>query len=431
MTTKAKTRLSKSDRLPDVFCQPTSVPLDSRAGYILISDPAVRRLKLRITKTGAKSWVHVGPRSYTIGFLSDWPYAVVREEAHRLNRLVDQGLDPHGERVAQHGAPTVAELVERWHQDIDSKVPPKVRPSTLKEYTGQINQWILPQLGKKRVTDVTKEDIEALHTLITKTGKKRGTPSRANRVLSLTSALFNFGVSKKICAENPARGIEKNREQPRNRFLSDDEFDRLVAAIEGARYPHARRALKLHLLTGARRGEVLGMQWDHVDLGAGTWRKPPPSVKQDRWHIVPLSDPAKAILAEIRAEVDARAARTCKPSSRWVFPALGRKDEPVREIKATWANVLKRAGIKDFHLHDLRHQYASYLASTGSGLPIIGQLLGHSQARTTQRYAQIALAAARAETDRFAARVAAANGRLDDTSAEIAEVSRGARQRAG
>src|SRR6516162_5887335 len=202
MTTKAKTRLSKSDRLPDVFCQPTSVPLDSRVGYILISDPTVRRLKLRITKTGAKSWVHVGPRSYTIGAFDDWPYPVVREEAHRLNRLVDQGQDPHDGREARLGAPTVAELIERWHQDIDSKVPPKVRQSTLKEYTGQINQWILPQLGKKRVTDVTKEDIEALHTLITKTGKKRGTPSRANRVLSLISALFNFGVRKKICAEN-------------------------------------------------------------------------------------------------------------------------------------------------------------------------------------------------------------------------------------
>jgi integrase len=406
---------SKRDRLPDFLRDLNPPPAGNKVGYRLIRDPDTRRLHLRITKTGAKSWVHIGARSYTIGSYGDWPYRLAREEAQRLNRLVDTGQDPHHERDAQRGAPIVAELIETYLLDLDSKDPPKVRASTRAEYKGIIAQWIMPHLGKRRVSDVAKEDIEKLHSLITKTGKTRGTPNRANRVLALISTLFNFGINKKICTENPAKGVEKNREQERNRFLSSDEFDRLIAAMADCRYPQSWRALMLLVLTGARRGEVLGMQWKHLDLTAGVWTKPPPSVKQDRWHIVPLSDPARDILLAIRSEVDARAARTGKPGSRWVFPAAGRKDQPVTELKTAWKNLCKRAGIEDFRLHDLRHQYASYLASTGAGLPIIGKLLGHSQARTTQRYAQIALAAARTETGRVAARVvaAAANDRSE------------------
>src|SRR5215472_2444108 len=136
--------IRKLDRLPAVFRNPAPPPADSKVGYVLISDPIVKRLKMRVTKAGVRSWVHVGPRSYTIGAVDDWPYPLVREEAHRLNRLVDQGQDPHGEREAQREALTVADLIGKWREDSDSKVPPKLRPRSRKEYEGQISQWIMP-----------------------------------------------------------------------------------------------------------------------------------------------------------------------------------------------------------------------------------------------------------------------------------------------
>ena len=399
---------NKPNKLPVVFRDPMPPAPDSKIGYRLIRDPDTRRLHLRVTKAGAKSWVLLYGRSYTIGpFDRSWPYESARKEADRLNQLIDLGGDPHAERDARRTAPKVSELIEEWRQDIFSKNPPRVRAGTLKEYEGQISQWVLPQLGRRLVADVTKADIEKLHRVITVKGKKRGTPSRANRIIALLSTLFNFAIKQGMRSDNPAKGVEKNSEQARYRLLAGDEFSRLLTAIAGCRSLQARRALRLLLGTGARRGEVLGLQWSQLDLAAGTWAKPPGSTKQKRLHIVPLAAPARVILAEIRAEAEARAERTGKPISRWVFPATGRRDEPMKEVKQSWTGVCKRAGIEDLHLHDLRHVFATYFASTGVGLPLIGRLLGHSQARTTERYSHVALDPMREQVERFGAFITA------------------------
>src|SRR5262249_6694315 len=154
-----------------------------------------------------------------------------------------------------------------------------------------------------------------LHEQITEKGKRRGTPKRANRVIALVSALFNFAIKREMRSDNPAKGVEKNAEHARYRLLSGVEFDQLLTAISECRLPQAQRALRWLLLTGARRGEVLGMQWSQLDLTAGTWAKPPSSTKQKRLHIVPLAGPARSILAEIHAEAEARSARTGRPIS--------------------------------------------------------------------------------------------------------------------
>jgi integrase len=393
----------KPDKLPVFLCDLAPPAAGSKVKYRLIRDPDTRRLHLRITETEFKSWVLIYGRSFTIGAYEDWPYPLAREEAQRLNRLIDQGGDPHAERDARRAASTVDDLVADWRKDIFSKNPPKIRPSSLAEYETQIRQWISPVLGKKLVIDVRKADLEKLHIRITKTGKRRGTPSRANRVVALISALFTFAIKKEMRADNPAKGIEKNDEEGRYRLLTGDEFGRLLNAIAGCRNLQAQRALRVLLGTGARRGEVLGMQWAHLDLAAGTWAKPPTTVKQGRLHIVPLAAPVRIILVEILAEQEALAARTGRPRGRWVFPARARRDQPVKEIKSTWASVRKRAAIEDLHLHDLRHVFATYFASTGTGLPLIGRLLGHSQPQTTARYAHVHLDPLREQVERFGA----------------------------
>jgi integrase len=138
------------------------------------------------------------------------------------------------------------------------------------------------------------------------------------------------------------------------------------------------------LLTGARRGEVLSMRW--ADLTEKTWSKPPSSTKQNKHHEVPLSAPARALLASIREEQAAQHPK--RPLGEFVFPSTGKKGHLV-EVKKGWATLTKAVGIKGLRLHDLRHSYASAHASGGASLPLIGALLGHSSPTTTARYAHL------------------------------------------
>ena len=144
------------------------------------------------------------------------------------------------------------------------------------------------------------------------------------------------------------------------------------------------------MLTGARRNEALSATWSHFDLENGTWRKPSAHTKQRREHMVPLSAPVLHLLAGIKEA----------STSKYVFPQPGDTDEPLRNINNAWMRIRKAAKIEDVRLHDLRHSYASILESAGVSLPIIGQLLGHTQVETTQRYGHLQDDALREATKR-------------------------------
>jgi integrase len=166
--------------------------------------------------------------------------------------------------------------------------------------------------------------------------------------------------------------------------LSGDELGRLVAAL--AEHPDRQVANAVSMLqwTGARRGEVLGMLWGDVDLGAGTWSKPPSSTKQNQHHEIPLPAPALALLARIQQEQG----YPKRPLPTHVFPSTGATGHLV-EIKKAWATLCKAAGITNLRLHDLRHSYASALVSSGASLPLIGAMLGHASPATSARYAHM------------------------------------------
>ena len=164
--------------------------------------------------------------------------------------------------------------------------------------------------------------------------------------------------------------------------------------------------IRLLLLTGARRAEVLNMEWAQLDLSpdGGTWTKPAAMTKQREMHHVPLNGPALRLLRTIRSEAEAQALRRGREVSRWVFSGKGGADQPVGDVKHSWAMLCRKAGITDLHLHDLRHSYATLLASyASSNLPIIGALLGHTQANTTQRYAHLLTDPLREATERVGA----------------------------
>src|SRR5262249_9186763 len=159
------------------------------------------------------------------------------------------------------------------------------------------------------------------HRKITKTGA----PSAANRCIAVVSKMFSLAIRWGWCETNPVKGIERNKEYHRRRYLSGDELVRLTKALAQHPDKKAADAIRLLLLTGARRGEVLSMRWDSVE--DGTWSKPPSSTKQREHHQIPLSAPALELLADIR--------KSQHPRIDFVFPSHGTSGHRV-ELKKDW-----------------------------------------------------------------------------------------------
>ena len=182
----------------------------------------------------------------TIGALSAWPAKAARIRAQELRQLVDRGVDPLATRQAERSAAVMGELLDLY---LDQ---PKAKRS-IADDRAMITAYIRPRWQHHRVADIRVEDVEALHLDLTKAGKA----TRANRVLSLCSTLFNLAVKKRWRVDNPCVSISRNRENKRERYLSLEEIGRLVAVLGS--WPDVRSAVavKLLLLLGCRRGELV------------------------------------------------------------------------------------------------------------------------------------------------------------------------------
>jgi integrase len=187
--------------------------------------------------------------------------------------------------------------------------------------------------------------------------------------------MFNLAIAWGMRPDNPAKGIERKPEEKRERYLSADELVRLAEAL-AKRPGSSANAIKLLLLTGARRNEVLSATWSQFDLGAGVWTKPASTTKQAKLHRAPLSAPAMQLLVDMRKDAG---------PSPFLFP--GANGKPQGDLKKFWRAICTDAQLEGARVHDLRHSFASVLASAGVGLHVIGALLGHSQPATTHRYA--------------------------------------------
>jgi integrase len=370
-------------------------------GNRIFYDSGVTGLGIRVTASGARSFVlnyrtRLGrERRFTIGSFPDWTVGAARVEATELKRQIDRGGDPLGEIKAGRAAPTVADLCARF----EAEHLPRKRPGTQTVYRQQIAAEILPALGRLKVATVTFAEVDRLHQAIT----RRGRPCRANRVLSLIKGMLNLAIRWGWRTDNPAKGVERNQEHKRRRYLSADELPRLIKALDEYGDQQSADIVRLLLLTGARRGEALQARWQDIDLTTGTWRKPGATTKQKTEHELPLSDAARQLLTGLRQ----RAAK----DAEWVFPAADGSHR--RDVARPWARICKAADIHGARVHDLRHTYASVLASAGLSLPIIGQLLGHTTPTTTARYAHLFDDPLRAAAERASAII---------TGAALAEV---------
>jgi integrase len=222
-------------------------------------------------------------------------------------------------------------------------------------------------------------------------------PYQANRLLALISKMLNLAVEWGWRRDNPAKGIQRYREEKRDRWLTDEELSRLVRVLE--KHPNIRAAnvVRLQLLTGARMGEVPKAERKDFDLDRGVWTKPSHHTKQKQREHVPLSRPAQDLVSSIVARTE--------PDTPYLFPG-NIPGEPLQDIKKFWSMVMREADIENYRRHDNRHTFASHLVSSGLSLEIVGRLLGHTNPTTTQRYAHLADDPLRLATARFGDKIA-------------------------
>jgi integrase len=252
---------------------------------------------------------------------------------------------------------------------------------------------VLPKLGRRHVADVTRADLSSLHHAMC------ATPGAANRVLALVSKMFGLAERWGLRPDgsNPARHVERFPERKMERFLSAQELARLGDALAemeqaGTEPLEVIAAVRLLILTGARRGEILGLEWEHVDFDAACLRLL--DSKEGGAKVIPLGAHALDVLAQLPRR------------SRWVLPTAAAVG-PV-SLSKPWDRIRKRAGLEDVRLHDLRHSFASVGVAGGDSLFIVGSILGHKRASTTERYAHLSDDPRRAATERIGARIAAA-----------------------
>lgn len=414
----------------------TVAALQSGSAEFTVWDEAVTGFGVRVRPTGAKSYVVVyragagrgAPvRRYTIGAVNKIAPEQARERAKAILGSVAHGYDPANEKAADRDTPTVSELAERFMAD---HVKAKRKGRTADFYQDILNRIVKPAVGSTKADKLSRLQVSRLHSSLA------NTPFQANRVLAVLGSMYAFAGAAGFLPEgtNPARGIEKYKENRRERFLTGEELERLGSTIREAETvgipwtvneskPNAKHvakaerstriassaaaALRLLLFTGCRLREILHLQWEHVDLERDCLFLP--DSKSGRKTVI-LNTPALSVLNRLER------------AGPYVIAGDDPK-KPRSDLKRPWNAITKRAGLAGVRLHDLRHTYASFGAGSGLGLPIIGRLLGHTQPATTARYAHLDNDPLRRASEAIAGHIAAA---LEgNQKAPIASIVRG------
>lgn len=348
-------------------------------------DSELKGFGLKITPAGRKVYLvqyRLGGRSgktrrVTIGTHGSVAPDQARRMARQILGNVASGIDVAAERHRRKADDRQAPTIEVAAQDfLALHVRPKLKPRTGEEYERLINRLIVPQLGKRRIRDLSHGEVEHFHHGL------KATPFQANRAIAVLAKLMTWTIKAGYRPDriNPVKGLERYREYARERFLSEAELAALGTAIRDAEEekrlsPWGAAMIRLLVLTGCRFREILTLKWEHVDLATGVLRLPDSKTGRK---VVLLSAPAMEVLAALpRLANNPHVIPGDKPGMHRV------------DLKKPWAFVSKRAGLVEVRLHDLRHTNASLGAASGLSLPLIGALLGHKQAATTQRYAHL------------------------------------------
>ena len=350
---------------------------------------------VRVYPTGTKVYVAQargprGPRRVAVGRYGVVHAEQARQRAAMIITRIKAGDEAALKPKKPAGGPTVAELAGRYLAEYAAV---RCKPKTLETVRTAVHKHILPALGRLPLTAVERAQVAEMHQRLC------GTPVAANMALRTLSLMYRLAGEWGLVPEgmNPCRSITRYPERRRERFLTDKEFTRLGQTLDevgtrgGATAP-AVAAIRLLMLTGCRKNEILKLRWEDVALDESELRLPDAKTGA---RVVPLSPRAVKLLAELpRIE-----------GNPWVIHGK-RPGTHMTELDDAWHTVRARAGLSDVRLHDLRHSYASRALALGESLPMIGKLLGHAQVETTARYAHLTRESVRETAERIARSIA-------------------------
>ena len=367
-------------------------------------DAEVRGFGVRVTPAGALAFVlkyrAAGrQRLATIGRPGETSVRDARQLAGEMLAEARAGRDPLGERQARREAPTVADGLDRFFGEFVPRrmADGRMAAGTVREYGKQARLTIRPALGAMKIEAVTRADVE-------RAVAKRG-PVQRNRTIAFASRLFNVFESWEWRAANtnPARRIEKAREEPRDRVLAPSEVQSIGAALAAVADPYAAAALRFLMMTGWRTGEALGLRWEHVNFETGAIVLPATKTGRDTRVV-------GAYALEVLAGLD-RINR-----NPFVFAGQGLGALTYGTLRKRFLEVCAQAGIADTRLHDIRRTVATSAAADGMSAFMLRDLLNHKTVAMANRYARRAGAALQDAQDASAARMGAM---LDGETAEV------------
>lgn len=342
-------------------------------------DAACKGLILEVRATGGKTYYlryqdkRGKTRQIRLAQESDVSLQQARKLAEARRKEVAWGRDPAAERDEAKKVPTFSTFTAQYLEFVQGyKRSWQTDESLLRNH-------LIPRFGKKYMDEITRDDIVKMHRSRLEEGAK---PGSANRLLIMMRYIFNLALRWETpnLKSNPTKGVPLYEENnKKERYLSNDEAQRLYQAVCDSGSPMLRYIVPMLILTGARKREVLDAQWEDFDLANRRWRIP--MTKSGKARHVPLSDGAVQILTTIPK------LNACP----WVFANPDTR-KPFVSIFCAWDTARKKVGLGDVRIHDLRHSFASLLVNSGRTLYEVQHLLGHTQVKTTQRYAHLSQA---------------------------------------
>lgn len=367
--------------------------VDPGSKDIILRDTEIKGFLCKITPKGRRAYMlyyrtkEGQERRPVIGVHGAITAAKARAIAQDWKAIIAHGGDPSADKQAGREAPTMENLCRRY---VAEYAQGHKKANSLRNDVQMMARFIVPALGSRKVAAVTADDIGRLHNSL------RDTPYQANRVLALLSKMFSLAEVWEIRpnGSNPTQHIQKFPEEKRERYLTEDELRRLGEALSEAEWlgvekPQAIAAIRLLLFTGCRLNEILTLRWEDINWEHGlVFLRDAKTGAQYR----PVGMAAIRYLESLpwRDEVE------------WVIPGGKDRMKPWNNLGKFWRRIREQVGLEDIRIHDLRHTHASMAAGMGLSLPMIGRLLGHTQAGTTQRYAHLAADPVRAAADSVA-----------------------------
>ncbi|SPR10020.1 integrase [Orientia tsutsugamushi] len=356
---------------------------------LIIHDPDIIGLKLKISwvvRRGRvrKTWVleqkfKNQSLKITIGVFPDLSIKEARKIARELKTLMAKGIDQREvkrqqqieeneksikERERKANDITFKELCYRYIEEYA-----KIYTINWEEYTDRVHTYAQSLYGKK-ISQIRMSDIEQIFNDISKEGKY----ATANSLLATLRAIFNKAIKWGLIENNPTLGIEQHKLQARQRRLSYDEIGRLLHVLCEDTTPLIRDFALLALYTGARKTNVLEMEWDNIDFKRKIWHIP--KTKNGKAQNIPLTDEAMEILQ----------ARKSISTSKWVLPSATSESGHLSHPNTAWKIICKKASIKNFRIHDLRRTFGSCMSDAGASQMTISTALNHRNLDSTIPY---------------------------------------------